>query len=403
MASIARCPEGRLSGMKPHSCDLWLGMSNSPDTIEAAGLRTREGNLMAAVARVREWRSLSIVFERGVLRTPTTFDGIFAGRSATVFGLSAWTPGVIDTWLGRGKPTIIRRLGGLAGSKMRAGSLVVSACPALLETMGRLARVTTLLDVVDFPLCDSNRGASAREQWKRRMSWLRGRVSGATTNSEAALEYLLERGWAARLVRNGIDRGRFPDNRGTKPGRFDVGFVSVFSQWTDFSFLHRLFGQMPGVTFAAHGIVRCDVQDEFNRLLAHRNFTWLGESHPSEVPGFLATCAVTIVPYRVPSGPSPLGDSMKVLESIAAGIPPVILRFQGGLAQRYEGLAYVCDSAKEAVDVIRRLLLSGPSEGWGEEARSFSRKNSWETRAGEILAFADELASGRGREEENRV
>jgi glycosyltransferase involved in cell wall biosynthesis len=198
------------------------------------------------------------------------------------------------------------------------------------------------------------------------------------------------------LLRNGVDVERFrcevaePDDLRGMP-RPRLGYVGTLSQWIDFELLLRLARVGPAWNIILIGDPYLVKVPE--ALKKQANVHFLGGRIAEVVPAYLKNIDVGLVPYRQEAEGTADGDSMKIFEYLAAGLPVVAADFNGRLAEDFEALVEIAAGAEGFSKAIERVL-NQTKEGRREpDARrqEFLRRNTWRCRADEAVALMREL------------
>jgi glycosyltransferase involved in cell wall biosynthesis len=200
------------------------------------------------------------------------------------------------------------------------------------------------------------------------------------------------------FLRNGVDAQRFrceaaePEDLQGIP-RPRLGYLGTLSQWIDFEILLLLARENPKWNIVCVGDPYLAEVPEALKKLANVHF--LGARAAFLVPAYLKNVDVGLVPYRQEAGGSSDGDSMKIFEYLAAGLPVVAADFNGRLAEDFEGLVEIAAHAVGFARAIERVLNQS-KEGrreWDTRRQEFLRRNTWRCRADEAVALMKGLLS----------
>lgn len=198
------------------------------------------------------------------------------------------------------------------------------------------------------------------------------------------------------FLRNGVDLERFrgkhaePEDLKRIP-RPRLGYVGTLSKWVDYECLLNLARANPAWNIVIIGEpYLVEIPESFKTL---PNVHLLGPRKAWEVPAYLAHFDVGLVPYRQADGSTADGDSMKMFEYLAAGLPVVAADFNGRLAEDFEGLVEIAQGGPRFSEAIERVLRQRQEdrEEWTARRRSFLQKNTWACRAGEAVALMQGL------------
>ena len=193
-------------------------------------------------------------------------------------------------------------------------------------------------------------------------------------------------------------RDRTPDTVGALQHlqRPLVGYVGGIHRWVDIKLLKALATLMPDATFAMVGPVQADASE----LEACSNVHLLGAKAHEDLPTYIATFDVGIVPYLR----SDYTDNVyptKLNEYLAMGIPvvatalPEIRRF---IAAHGDVVA-VAGTAEEFAQAIREALGKTTSAAVMRRT-AVARQNSWESRLAEMSEVIKKALSARRATEE---
>jgi glycosyltransferase involved in cell wall biosynthesis len=200
------------------------------------------------------------------------------------------------------------------------------------------------------------------------------------------------------FLRNGVDTGRF-ERRAEEPSDLQgiphprLGYVGTISQWIDYGLVLDLARSNPWWNLVFIGdpyLIRVP-----EALTSMSNLHFLGARSAQQVPAYLRYFDVGLVPYRRGAGSNSDGDSMKMFEYLAAGLPVVSTDFNGRLGADFEGLIEIAADSVDFSDVIG-MLLNVPKESrrdWEARRHDFLERNTWRRRADEAVAMMQTLAS----------
>ena len=199
------------------------------------------------------------------------------------------------------------------------------------------------------------------------------------------------------FLRNGVDVARFQriadepeDLRLLAHPR--VGYVGTLSKWMDYEMVQHLASVNPMWNFVFIG--EPYLWEIPQQLKAMPNVHFIGARTAQEVPSYLAHFDVGIVPYRQGAGQNADGDSMKMFEYLAAGLPVVAANFNGRLAEDFEGLIALASDSSGFSRAIAGILSQPEQsrEAWHNQRRDFLRRNTWACRAAEALTLMKEVS-----------
>lgn len=199
--------------------------------------------------------------------------------------------------------------------------------------------------------------------------------------SKSMLEWFKENG--AKLtfrLRNGIDLSRFAVRTKNKPGRFTAVYCGILSNWVDYNLLIQIVEKNPDIDFVIIG--KPFLSNSYHELGNHSNVYLLGEKSVGEVaellPGFHAGLGFYI------KDPFLDGDSMKIYEYLAAGLPVVCTRYHSSLQEDFNDLLFLGDSFSEFNKNLQDIK-AGKLYLDKERVDAFLENATWEKRISEVL------------------
>ncbi len=253
---------------------------------------------------------------------------------------------------------------------------------------GRLA-----FDVDHNLLCDPNETAGEPAELERSLRRSARKADLVVAGSRSMLDWFRRNGFKNTLyLRNGVDLSRFSNDRSRRQnGAPRIGYVGILSRWVDYGLLEQLAKLRPNWRFivagSPHGV------DLSPTLANMTNVEVIGAIAADELPSFLQSLDAAVGLYRVEPGGDV--DSMKLFEYLAAGVPVVTTRFHEFLDTDFNGLLEFGDDAPEFVRAIEGVLKrdSKSSSEWRIRCREFVERNTWATRAAEVVKVLHTLDS----------
>lgn len=188
------------------------------------------------------------------------------------------------------------------------------------------------------------------------------------------------------LIENGVDADRFRDavsaRDGELPRRPRLAFFGPLGQYRiDFDLLCSVALAMPDCSIVLVGTLTHRVP-QLERLLQFPNVTWLGASHPDEVPGLMKLMDLGLLPYRARAFQDAIFP-VKFFEYLAAGLPIVGCALPSTRAHVQDGVYIHTESKAETfVAACRRALT------WEKEAPrrvEIARRNDWSPKTTSML------------------
>ena len=195
-----------------------------------------------------------------------------------------------------------------------------------------------------------------------------------------------------RLIPNGVEFDRFAHPaEETRPldlppeGLTIVGYTGSIYPWLDFGLLERAIVSLAEYRFVLVGPLHPDVAVEMERLLRHRNFSYLGLKPYTEVPAYVRSFAAGMIPFKrtlLTEGVNPV----KLYEYSAAGVPTVVTDFSEDM-RAFSDLVLIARTEDEFVRHIRTAVSRRSDPSFTARLSSFARENDWESRTREFSAL----------------
>jgi len=361
-------------------------------TFKKNGFRTRQGALLNEFSHTPKFDRLVIVTETG-FRGEASYEEINAPGCVPI--TQVYIPGRLPESLTRPFGNMGFQSNYLlpSGNWLPKNNVMIWSYSAKLGLcLKHRAQSKFFYDVIDYRPADLNLTFWNRYLWRLELS-LACRVADIIVcNGETARQRLSPQAKnGCELVRNGVDPNRFLYSR-NNIARHGAGFVGVISRWIDFELLQNLLIALPEVDFIFFGVVHSN-KERIETLQRRKNFHWLGEIAPQDIPAFLAKCALGILPYKNQITKISIGDSMKVFEYLAAGTPVVCTDFQDGLQEKFSGLIEICEDADKFISAVRSFANQQPNQDWQNRAWQFVLENTWQKRVEKIISINDLLTS----------
>jgi glycosyltransferase involved in cell wall biosynthesis len=199
--------------------------------------------------------------------------------------------------------------------------------------------------------------------------------------SKSMLEWFTQNG--ARQVhrlRNGIDLSRFSKVNTATTSKFSVVYCGILSHWVNYNLFHGLVESNPDIEFVVIG--KSFRTESYQELGKFPNVVFMGEKSSEEVAALLPNFSAGLALYK--SDTILDGDSMKIYEYLAAGLPVLCTSYHKSLSEDFENLLFVADTREE----FNRLLqtLRNKSMKVDENSvNSFLNRSGWHNRVDEVL------------------
>jgi glycosyltransferase involved in cell wall biosynthesis len=221
------------------------------------------------------------------------------------------------------------------------------------------------------------------------------RIDGAVVTAQALGDGLRARRPDLRvaLIRNGVDVERFQSLAASTPrpvdvpilGRPVVGFVGALYEWIDWELIRDTARQAPELEFVFVG--PRDRRAAGTCLAGLPNVRLLGPRPYDRVPAYLDAFDVCWVPFKQ-NAVGQAANPVKIYEYLALGKPVVTTPVAD--TESFGTLVQVARTPGEMAAQLRAAAGAAPTSA---PARiEFARRNSWQVRAREYVAFLAALA-----------
>lgn len=225
--------------------------------------------------------------------------------------------------------------------------------------------------------------------------WVASEVDLVLTSSEVLRETMARHNPNSRFVPNGADVELFEQAlswKGPEPGDLRslahprAGFIGGIEFRFDADLVAYAAHQMPSWSFVLIGLVQ-EGNPEVDQLRALPNVHFLGLKARTELPGYLASLDVSLIPYKINEltrGIYPL----KLHEYLAAGLPVVATPIPS--LQNMADVIYLADDGPSFVEALQRAAEED-SPRRHEQRRKMAQSHDWGARAVEISHALDEV------------
>lgn len=168
-----------------------------------------------------------------------------------------------------------------------------------------------------------------------------------------------------------------------------IGYVGAIQSYMDFSLLTQVSAEHPEWSLVLVGPEELGShRSKLDELLARPNAHYLGLKPVEEVPHYIKSCDVCIMPHRIDDLTVP-ADMIKVYEYLACGRPVVSMDIPS--VRRFKPLVKVAEDTREFVNHVNSSLREGP--GWGEVRMAIAQQHTWQRRVEALSAVIRERLS----------
>jgi glycosyltransferase involved in cell wall biosynthesis len=174
---------------------------------------------------------------------------------------------------------------------------------------------------------------------------------------------------------NGIDLSRFTSSAQNQSDKFTVVYSGVLSAWIDYDLFERIVAMNADVKFVIIG--KNYVNDSYKRIASFKNVELLGEKSAKDLAALLPTFNVGLALYD--STKMLDGDSMKIYEYLAAGLPVISTNFHPHLTDDFRRLIHIANNEEEVTILLRQARSRGLKPA-ANEVKTFLTDVTWSRR-----------------------
>lgn len=254
--------------------------------------------------------------------------------------------------------------------------------PTLVHTVGTFGEKLVIYHVIDNYV--EYRPANAlrvRRMVAKNEETMLGLADIVFAVSETLHQRCLRYNANSFLVPNGVDYGRFQHalDQATIPADVQeipkpiIGYVGVIESNMNFPLLQQIVDDHPEWSLMLVGPAELVDRSRFDALLRRPNVFYLGFKPVNEVPNYIKSCDVCLMPDEERTD----GDSLKLYEYLACG-RPVVSQIDDPSVRRFKPLMRIAHDASDFVRCIRESLSEGP--GLASARIAVARENSWTNR-----------------------
>jgi len=236
-----------------------------------------------------------------------------------------------------------------------------------------------IFDVDHNIIDDANLEASDRGAMEKILMDAAISTKRIVSGSRSMIKWYADRGVDyCSYLRNGVDLERF-ENIQEQPTDIEglskpvIGYMGVLSKWIDYKLLTDLAKKRPDWNFVVIGDAYMLSPEFFEK---YDNIAYLGSRDPKDIPAYILSFDIGLSLYK--QEPWLDGDSMKIFEYLAAGIPVVSTPFHKNIESDFSGLLKISqdvDSFEVAIEQILNWSLED-RRGWKSRCREFIMENN---------------------------
>lgn len=169
------------------------------------------------------------------------------------------------------------------------------------------------------------------------------------------------------------------DIRGLKGPK--IGYLGAIQHKVDFQLLCYIVKNRPDwrVILAGRKSINNEIDnDDFNQLLTNGNMIYIGEIVREQIPNYLASMDVCVVPFKKIEWTRYVSGPLKLWEYMAAGKP--IVATDRGSKYECEQFVKVAGNKEEFVRLVDDALWNGNNPSLIEARKKVAKQNSWDDR-----------------------
>ena len=160
-----------------------------------------------------------------------------------------------------------------------------------------------------------------------------------------------------------------------------VGYVGSINSAFDANLIVACLNSHPNVDFVAYGFYDSVGKSKIDLLDTFKNFYFCGPLAPLDVPQFLMTCEVLIMP-KILNNATKGNDSMKVYQYLATGKPIVTTSVQP--APRFSQLLYIADDAQSFSNLLTTALNEN-NDQLADDRKRAAEGSSWDKKIDDLV------------------
>jgi len=234
-------------------------------------------------------------------------------------------------------------------------------------------------------------GRSSRERFSMYESKLVDQSNGVFVTAKILEDSLLSRYGHKPIYRipNGVDYLWFqdrvrdyaiPEDMMNLP-RPVVGYIGALYSWLNYDLIVTMARRLPGISFVFIGPV--ENRETLHPLSDIPNIYWLGRKEYHEVPRYIQSFDVCMIPFLV-NRISETANPVKLFEYLALGKPVVATRLAE--LERYKnGLVYLAGTDEDFIAAIRAAIEEQDPEK-SYQRREIAKDHSWQKHAATMMA-----------------
>ncbi len=161
-----------------------------------------------------------------------------------------------------------------------------------------------------------------------------------------------------------------------------LGFIGAVESWVDLALIRDIARARPDWTIAMIGKVSTSVAP----LRSRPNVLFLGSKPYEQLPGYMASFDVALVPFQV-RDMTHAANPIKMYEYLAAGLPVVATDIAE--CRGHEPLVYTASDARDFIRAVERAIPERRDENMVQKRLEFARQNTWKSRARDIITALD--------------
>ena len=176
-----------------------------------------------------------------------------------------------------------------------------------------------------------------------------------------------------------------------------AGYIGGIHKWIDFDMVRYVAAGNRDISFVFCG----PIQEDVTGLSDLANVIFLGQKKPEELPAYVKSFDVALIPYRIAEYtknvyPTKLNEYLSIGKAVISTDLPEVVRFNG----ENGGIVRIAATKEDFARNVREALGRPLDEKERSLAVGAAEKNSWAIKVGQMSALVDAIARKKKLERE---